>query len=58
LIHHIELTVYADNASAIALYKKFGFENEGLLRNYSLRNGRFEDVITMARFNSNQAVAK
>lgn len=54
----IELTVYADNTNAITLYKKFGFEQEGLLRNYSLRNGRFEDVITMARFNPNQAVAK
>jgi putative acetyltransferase len=54
----IELTVYADNAKAIALYKKFGFEQEGVLRNYSLRNGRFEDVLTMARFNPNQALAK
>jgi putative acetyltransferase len=54
----IELTVYADNANAIALYKKFGFEHEGLLRKYSLRNGRFEDVISMARFNPNQAIVR
>ena len=54
----IELTVYADNTNAIALYKKFGFEQEGVLRNYSLRNGRFDDVITMARFNKNQAVVQ
>jgi hypothetical protein len=25
-----------------------------LLRHYALRNGRFEDVISMARFNKNQ----
>ena len=54
----IELEVYADNSNAIALYKKFGFEHEGLLRNYSLRNGRFEDMISMARFNPNQAVVQ
>lgn len=54
----IELTVYAQKDSGIALYKKFGFEQEGLLRNYSLKNGRFENVIAMARFNPNQAIAK
>ena len=54
----IELTVFADNTHAITLYKKFGFEQEGVLRNYSLRNGRFDDVITMARFNKNQAVVQ
>lgn len=54
----IELTVFADNSNAISLYKKFGFEEEGLLRHYALRNGRFEDVISMARFNKNQAVVK
>ena len=54
----IELTVFADNTNAISLYKKFGFEEEGLLRHYALRNGRFDDVITMARFNQNQAIVR
>ena len=54
----IELSVYTDNANAIALYKKFGFEQEGVLRHYGLRNGRFDDVISMARFNKNQAVVQ
>jgi putative acetyltransferase len=54
----IELTVFADNTNAISLYKKFGFEQEGLLRHYALRNGRFDDVISMARFNPNQAVVQ
>ena len=54
----IELTVYSDNINAIALYKNFGFEQEGVLRNYSLRNGHFVDVISMARFNPNQAVVR
>jgi len=29
-----------------------------LLRQYALRSGRFDDVITMARFNKNQSVVK
>ncbi len=45
----IELTVYVDNAPAIALYKKFGFEIEGTLRRYAFRNGEFVDAYTMAR---------
>lgn len=45
----IELTVFSDNARAIALYKKFGFEQEGLLRAYGLRDGRYQDVLAMAR---------
>ena len=45
----VELTVYTDNAEAIALYKKFGFEIEGTLRNFAFRNGEFVDAYTMAR---------
>ena len=45
----IELTVYTDNAVALALYRKFGFEIEGTLRAYAFRGGRFIDAYTMAR---------
>ena len=45
----IELTVYDDNARAIALYRKFGFEIEGRHRGYALRDGRYVDALTMAR---------
>ncbi len=45
----IELTVYVDNAGAIALYRKFGFETEGRHRGYALRDGRYVDVLAMAR---------
>jgi putative acetyltransferase len=45
----IELTVYVDNAAAIALYRKFGFETEGRHRGYALRDGRYVDVLAMAR---------
>lgn len=48
-IKRLELSVYADNARAIALYERFGFEREGLKRAYAWRNGRFVDSISMAR---------
>ena len=46
----LELTVFADNAAAIALYRKFGFEIEGTHRGFALRDGVFVDVHSMARF--------
>ena len=46
----LELTVYTDNARAIALYRRFGFEVEGRHRGYALRDGRFVDALSMARF--------
>jgi len=46
----IELTVFTDNAAAIALYRKFGFELEGTHRAYALRDGVYADVHAMARF--------
>ena len=45
----VELTVYADNAPAIALYRKFGFEPEGTHRAYALRDGEYVDALVMAR---------
>ncbi|BAQ81217.1 GNAT family N-acetyltransferase [Pseudomonas sp. St29] len=48
-LRRVELTVYADNQPAIALYQKFGFETEGRLRDYAVRGGQFVDVLSMAR---------
>ncbi len=45
----LELTVFTDNAAAIALYKKFGFQIEGTFHQYAFRNGIFADVYSMAR---------
>ncbi|HAS1183153.1 TPA: N-acetyltransferase [Enterobacter cloacae] len=48
-IERIELTVFADNPSALALYRKFGFEIEGTGRKFALRNGEYVDAYYMAR---------
>ena len=45
----IELRVYTDNAAAIALYEKFGFEVEGTHRRLAFRNGEYVDGYSMAR---------
>jgi len=48
-IKRLELNVYADNARAIALYERFGFEREGLMRAYAWRDGAYVDSLAMAR---------
>jgi L-phenylalanine/L-methionine N-acetyltransferase len=48
-IQRIELTVWIDNASAIALYESMGFEREGVLRRHAFRDGALVDALTMAR---------
>ncbi|MFZ6649546.1 GNAT family N-acetyltransferase [Undibacterium sp. TJN25] len=50
----VELTVYTDNAHALHLYNKFGFEIEGTLRSYALRNGAYVDAHAMARLHPKQ----
>jgi putative acetyltransferase len=48
-VTRLELEVYADNARAIALYERFGFEREGLLRAHAFRDGAYVDTIPMGR---------
>lgn len=66
LVHHadrwlgivrLELTVWADNQRAIALYRRYGFEVEGTLRCYALRDGAYVDAITMARLHAHPPLA-
>jgi L-phenylalanine/L-methionine N-acetyltransferase len=45
----LELEVHTDNESAIRLYKKFGFNIEGTLAQYSFREGQYVDSYVMAR---------
>ena len=48
-ILRLELTVFTDNARALALYRRFDFRLEGTHRAYALRNGVYADVHCMAR---------
>lgn len=48
-LRRVELTVYFDNEAAQGLYRKFGFETEGRLRDYAVRDGVYVDAISMAR---------
>ena len=48
-LRRLELTAFVDNERAIGLYKKFGFEVEGLMRRYAFRDGVFVDAYLMAR---------
>ena len=45
----IELTVWSDNEAAQALYRKAGFVQEGIAREYGMRHGQLMDTLYMAR---------
>jgi ribosomal protein S18 acetylase RimI-like enzyme len=49
-LEKIELQVYTENKAAIALYKKLGFKEEGLLKKYRKLGDRYFDVLSMAKF--------
>jgi len=46
-VEKLELSVYPDNAAAIALYRSFGFEEEGRLRGHSRKRIGYLDEILM-----------
>jgi ribosomal protein S18 acetylase RimI-like enzyme len=49
-VEKISLTVYPHNEAARALYRKFGFEEEGRLVGQSKKSYGYEDEIVMARW--------
>ncbi|HEQ1859214.1 TPA: GNAT family N-acetyltransferase [Providencia alcalifaciens] len=51
-VHRIELEVFAANGSGLGLYEKFGFKQEGVLRDYAFRDGEYVDAIVMSRIKS------
>lgn len=48
-LHRMELTVYPDNAAAIGLYEKHGFQREGTFVDYAFRDGQYGAALAMAR---------
>jgi len=49
-VEKIELEVFGNNTSAIMLYKKFGFVEEGRKRKNIKTNEGYQDMILMGRF--------
>lgn len=49
-LEKVELNVYTTNLPAIALYKKFGFEQEGLIKKYRKLDGQYFDCLAMGKF--------
>lgn len=48
-LEKVELHVYTSNTPAVALYKKFGFEQEGLIKNYRKLDGQYFDCLAMGK---------
>jgi RimJ/RimL family protein N-acetyltransferase len=51
-VRRVDLSVFIDNARALALYQKFGFIIEGRLRCNAFRDGHYVDAYAMARVRS------
>lgn len=49
MLVRVELGVFPDNERAIHLYKKYGFEEEGIKRKAIIRKGEYVDEMIMAR---------
>jgi putative acetyltransferase len=54
----MELHVFTDNESAIALYRKFGFEVEDTHRCFAFRDGEYVDACSMARVRFQRGITK
>jgi ribosomal-protein-alanine N-acetyltransferase len=50
-LRKINLGVRAENIAAITLYKKLGFEIEGIYKKHAVTKNGFDDVLRMAIFN-------
>ena len=49
-LKRLELEVFADNIAAINLYKKFGYEIEGVKRYARYIDGQYQDIVVMAQY--------
>jgi ribosomal protein S18 acetylase RimI-like enzyme len=49
-VEKVTLEVYPTNEAAVALYRKFGFAEEGRLARQSLKSYGYEDELIMSRF--------
>ncbi|MFC2036564.1 GNAT family N-acetyltransferase [Chloroflexota bacterium] len=47
-LNRIYLRVFAENARAVHLYEKIGFQHEGRLREAEFRHGHYQDLLWMS----------
>lgn len=50
-VRKLTLGVVSENLAAVNLYKKLGFETEGVYKMHGIYQGKYCDVIRMALFN-------
>ena len=48
-LRRLTLIVFEDNAQAIRLYERLGFEHEGVMREFGFKRGRYLDALVMGR---------
>ncbi|MCF7844081.1 GNAT family N-acetyltransferase [Candidatus Gracilibacteria bacterium] len=48
-VRRVELEVFGKNIKAIELYKKRGYETEGIKKEAVFNNGHFDDIVIMAK---------
>ena len=49
-LKRLELEVFSDNKIAINLYKKMGYEVEGIKKYARFYNGIYQDIVVMAQY--------
>ena len=49
-VEKLALSVYPDNEAALALYQKFGFQEEGRLSGHSKKSIGYRDEVLMGRW--------
>ena len=50
MLVRLDLTVLSDNKRAIKLYESCGFVKEGVKKYVIVKNGKYSDLVVMARY--------
>lgn len=55
-LRRIWIEILASNRRSIAAYRRFGFEDEGVLRQHEFRDGQYVDCVMLAIFRPDRAL--
>ncbi|MCH9739647.1 MAG: GNAT family N-acetyltransferase [Epsilonproteobacteria bacterium] len=53
MIKRVQATILTTNQGSRAMFKKAGFEEEGILRQARVHNGQYTDVVMVSKINNN-----